>query len=301
MMTTLASQASTDAPVRHRVHLPGLNWENRSPWLRALLYIFLLVIAVIYIYPFLLQLGTAFKTSPDATSHAANPLPQSWVTGAFASLDGVGFAKWFENSAFLAVSVTAGRLLFDSMAGYALARIRFRGRKALFSGFIAVLAVPGVVLLIPKFLVFSQLGIYNTYQGMIIPLMTDATGVFIMKQFFEAIPDSIEEAARIDGAGLGRIYWSIILPMARPALLTLTILSFQGSWNDLSDILVAQNSPGLDTLTTGVGGLVTGQLGAGTQFPLKMAAGLIMTLPVAILFFTFQKHIVRTGEGAVKE
>jgi len=288
-----------ESPPR-RVQLPGLHWESRTPWLRALVYLVLLVVAVLYIFPFALQLGTAFKTAPDSTSQAINPVPSPWVVSAFVSLDSVGFPRWFENSVFLAVSVTVGRLVFDSMAGYALARIPFRGRKGLFAAFVAVLAVPGVVLLIPKFLVFDQLGIYNTYQGMIIPLMADATGVFIMKQFFEAIPESVEEAARIDGAGLVRIYWSIVLPMARPALLTLTILSFQGSWNDLSDILVAQQKPSLDTLTTGVAGLVNGGLGVGTEYPLKMAAAVVMTLPVAILFFTFQKHIVRTGEGGVK-
>jgi len=283
---------------------PKLNWRRRSPWLRALTYLTLIVVAVLYIYPFLIDLGTAFKTQPDAIAfgHSASPIPHTWVTTAFSELSSVGIPHMFENSVILAVAVTAGRLLFDSMAGYALARIRFRGRGAVFAAFISVLAVPGVVLLIPKFLVFQQLGIYNSYQGMIIPLLTDAVGVFIMKQFFESIPESIEEAARIDGAGLIRIYWSIMLPMARPALMTLAILSFQGSWNDLSDILVAENNPNLDTLTTGIAKLVTGQFGAeATNFPLKMAAALLMTLPVAVIFFTFQRYIVRTGEGAVKE
>ena len=282
--------------------LPGLNWQQRSPWLRAGVYLVLVTVAIIYIYPFLIQLGTAFKTQPESTARAANPIPQTWTTSAFHELTGQGvpFATWFKNSIFLAVSVTLGRLLFDSMAGYALARVRFRGRKAVLSAFVAVLAVPGVVLLIPKFLVFRELGIFDTYTGMIVPLMTDAAGVFIMKGFFEAIPDSIEEAARVDGAGTFRIYRSIVLPMARPALMTLTILSFQGSWNDLSDIVVAQQNPSLDTLTTGVGSLVTGQLGAGNQYPIKMAAALVMTIPVAIVFFTFQKYIIRTGEGSIK-
>ncbi|MST31408.1 ABC transporter permease subunit [Acidimicrobiaceae bacterium USS-CC1] len=280
---------------RHR------RWRDRSPWVRALTYIVLIVLAVVYIYPFLLEIGTAFKTQPDATAHSVNPVPVNWVVSAFVQLRDAGFPRWFENSAILAVSVTLGRLLFDSMAGYALARIPFRGRGLVFAGFVAVLAVPSVVLLIPKFLVFRELGIYNTYAGLIIPLITDATGVFIMKQFFEAIPESVEEAARIDGAGVFRIYWSIVLPMARPALMTLTILSFQGSWNDFSGVLIAQQSPNLDTLTTGVGRLVSGQLGAGNQYPLQMAAALLMTVPVAVIFFTFQKYIVRTGEGATKE
>ena len=120
------------------------------------------------------------------------------------------FPRWFTNSVIVAVFVTAGRLLFDSMAGYALARLRFRGRRAVFSAVIAVMAVPGVVLLIPKFLVIKELGIYDSYPGLIIPLMADAAGVFIMKQFFESIPASIEEAAHIDGAGTFRTFWSVV-------------------------------------------------------------------------------------------
>ena len=274
---------------------------RRKPWLRAGLYLTLAIFAFLYIYPFLLELGTAFKSETDAVSRPANPIPHNWVVSAFTALGQQDFARWFLNSVIVAVLVTAGRLLFDSMAGYALARLRFRGRSAMFAAVIAVMAVPGVVLLIPKFLVIRTLGIYDTYPGLIIPLLADATGVFIMKQFFESIPASIEEAARIDGAGTFRVFWSVVLPMARPALLALTILSFQGSWNDFSDILIAHESPSLDTLTTGVGRLVSGQLGAATQYPLKLAAAVAMTIPVAIVFFAFQKYILRTGQGAVKE
>ncbi len=275
--------------------------RRRRPWLRSVTYLTLMVAAVVYIYPFLLELGTSFKTEADAANHPVNPLPQHWVTTAFTQLGQQDFPRWFTNSVVVALFVTAGRLLFDSMAGYALARLRFRGRRAVFSAILAVMAVPSVVLLIPKFLVIKQLGIYDTYPGLIVPLLTDAAGVFIMKQFFESIPRSIEEAAQIDGAGTFRIFWSVVLPMARPALIALTILSFQGSWNDFSDILIAHQSPSLDTLTTGVGRLVSGELGGGTQYPLKLAAAVLMTVPVAAVFFVFQKFIMRTGDGAVKE
>jgi multiple sugar transport system permease protein len=274
---------------------------RRSPWLRAGLYLTLAVFAFLYIYPFLLELGTSFKTETDAVSNPVNPVPHNWVVSAFTELGQQDFLRWFMNSVVVAVFVTAGRILFDSMAGYALARLRFRGRGGVFSAVIAVMAVPGVVLLIPKFLVIRTLGIYDSYPGLILPLLADAAGVFIMKQFFESIPASIEEAAHIDGAGVFRTFWSVVLPMARPALMALTILSFQGSWNDFSTILVAHESPSLDTLTTGVGRLISGQLGAGTQYPLKLAAAMAMTIPVAIVFFVFQKYILRTGQGAVKE
>ena len=272
--------------------------------MRAGLYLTLLVFAFLYIYPFLIELGTAFKTETGAVQTPVNPIPHNWVVTGFTSLTEFSsgyFPLWALNSLVVAVFVTAGRVLFDSMAGYALARLRFRGRGGVFAAIIAVMAVPGVVLLVPKFLVIRTLGLYDNYGGLIIPLLADAAGVFIMKQFFESIPPSVEDAAHIDGAGTFRTFWSVVLPMARPALIALTILSFQGSWNDFADILITHQSQSLDTLPTGIGRLVSGALGAATQYPLRMAAAVIMTIPVAVIFFVFQKYIMRTGEGAVKE
>lgn len=279
-----------------RVSQNGTWWSG--PLIRALLITF----AVVYIFPFLIELGTPFKTDADATAHPLNPLPTRWTFDAFVQLSHSDFALWFANSLIVAVCVTAGRLFFDSLAGYALSRLRFPGRSTLFAATIAVIAVPGVVLLVPKFLVLHQLGLYNTYSGMILPLIADAAGIFIMKQFFDSIPESIEEAARIDGASVFRTFWSVVLPMARPALLTLTILAFQASWNELPHMIVSRDNPKLAPLTVGVAQLVSGQLGSGNRFPLKLAASLIMTVPVAIVFFIFQKRLVRgTMQGAVKE
>jgi multiple sugar transport system permease protein len=135
----------------------------------------------------------------------------------------------------------------------------------------------------------------------VLPLLVDAAGVFIMKSFFESIPVSVEEQARIDGAGTLRIFWSIVLPMARPAVMTIFILSFQGSWNELSHFIIASSSPELFTLTKGVAQLASGSLGQGSQYPLKLAAAAVMTIPVAVAFFVFQKRIMNTSTGAVKE
>ena len=163
------------------------------------------------------------------------------------------------------------------------------------------MAVPGVVLLIPKFLVLNYLNIYNTFPALFLPLIIDAAGVFIMKQFFETIPISVEEAARIDGASTFRIFWSIVLPMSKPALITLTILSFQGSWNELTHFIVATNRPELYTLTRGLAGLTSGGLGAGNQFPITMAAGLLMTIPTALVFILFQRWFTQGANvGAEK-
>jgi multiple sugar transport system permease protein len=275
---------------------------------RILGYVLLIAFALLYLLPFAVQVVTSFKTDPDAASHPLSLIPHPGTFTAYRRLfsgggaDAVPFLRWLGNSALVTVLATGGRVLFDSMAGYALARLRFRGRGLLFAFVIGVMAVPPVVLLIPKFLVLNELGIFNTYSAMILPLMVDAAGVFIMKQFFESIPKEVEEAARIDGAGVLRTFWSVVLPMARPALITLTVLSFQGSWNEFAHFLVATQSPQYDTLTTGLARFVSGSLGQGTQYPLKLTAALMSTIPVAALFFCFQRYFVRgANAGSVKE
>ncbi|HET6353499.1 carbohydrate ABC transporter permease [Streptomyces sp.] len=299
MNAKAAAARAQGRPVLGRFPLP----------LRFLGYGLVVALGLLYVLPFVIQLVTGFKTDPDAAAHPLGLIPVAPTTAAYQRLfglsqagDGVPFLRWLGNSAFVAVVVTAGRVLFNSMAGYALARLRFRGRTLLFGFVLAVLAVPSVALLIPRFLVLNTFGLFDTYTGMILPLLVDAAGIFIMKQFFESIPREVEEAARVDGAGVWRTFWSVVLPMARPALITLTILSFQGSWNEFTHFLVATQSSQYETLTTGLARLVSGGLGGGTQYPLKLAAALLSTLPVAALFFCFQRHFVQgANAGAVKE
>jgi multiple sugar transport system permease protein len=269
---------------------------------RSFVYAILVVLALIYITPFLINIATSVKTDAEAANNPLALIPATWSTAAYERLFLFSdFPTWFQNSAIITICVTAGRVFFNSLAGYALARLEFRGRGLVFALLIAVMAVPNVVLLIPKFLVVNQLGIFDSYAGLIIPLLTDAAGVFIMKNFFESIPKSVEEQGRIDGAGTFRVFWSIVLPMARPALITIIILSFQGSWNELAHFIVAAQDPDLTPLTKGVAQLASGQLSQGRQYPLKLAAGAIMTIPVAVLFFIFQRKIMNASSGAVKE
>jgi multiple sugar transport system permease protein len=268
----------------------------------VLSYSFLVALAIVYLFPFVIAIVTSFKTEPNATGDPLGLAPSPFTTIAYHDLfKDSDFFLWVKNSVIVTICVTLLRVFLDSLAGYALARLRFRGRGAAFATIVAVMAVPGVVLLIPKFLMIRQLGIYDSYYGMIVPLLVDAAGVFIMKNFFESIPVSVEESARIDGASIFRIYWSIVLPMARPALITIFILSFQGSWNELAHFIVAAQSTSLDTLTKGVAQLASGQLGSGNRYPLKLAASTLMTIPVAILFFIFQRRIMNSSAGAVKE
>ncbi|MEV6867529.1 carbohydrate ABC transporter permease [Streptosporangium subroseum] len=292
---------------RPRGPAPGAGSRGSMPGGRSLTstfagYAVLVFFSLVFLYPFVIQIANSLKTEPDATANPLSPLPDPISFGGYERVFlGTDMPLWLGNSLLVTVIVTAGRVFLDSLAGYALARLRFRGRRALFSAVIAVMAVPGVVLFIPKFLVLNQFGLYDSYTALILPVLVDATGVFIMKQFFESIPVSVEEAARIDGAGVFRIFWSVVLPMARPALITLTIISFQGTWNEFPHTLVAVQSPDLFTLPRGLADLVTGSLGMGTRYPLKLGAAVLATIPVAIIFVIFQRYFIRgANEGAEK-
>ncbi|WP_404383154.1 carbohydrate ABC transporter permease [Knoellia locipacati] len=276
-------------------------------WKLLVFYALLVLFAVVFIYPFFIQIATSFKSNPAATQDPLSLIPNPLDLDAWKRIFGleggaaVPIPTWTKNSFLVATIVTALRVFLDSLAGYALSRLKFRGRGFMFATVLAVMSVPGVALLIPKFLIVNYLGIYDTYTAMILPLIVDAAGVFIMKQFFDSIPVSIEEAARIDGAGVFRTFWSVVLPMAKPALITLTILSFQGSWNEFAHFLVVTQDVEKRTLVTGLASLASGELSAGTQYPLKLGAALLTTIPVAILFFLFQRHFTSgANEGGVK-
>jgi multiple sugar transport system permease protein len=273
---------------------------------RVGLYSVLILFAVIYLAPFVLQLVTSFKTDAEATNSPLSLLPNPFSLSAWKRIFGftdnssVPFLRWLGNSTFVALCITVGRVFLDSLAGYALARLRFPGRKLIFAFILGTLAVPNVVLLIPRFLVLKEFGLFNSYAGMILPIMVDGAGIFIMRQFFLQVPVALEEAARIDGAGVFRTYWSVVLPVVRPGLITLTILSFQSSWNEFSFFLVATVDPKYYTLTTGLANLTGGSLGTGNQYPLNLGAALLATIPVAVLFFIFQKRLRGQLGGSVK-
>ncbi|MFG2040557.1 carbohydrate ABC transporter permease [Dactylosporangium sp. NPDC048998] len=256
----------------------------------------LTVFAVIFIYPFVLSLATSFKSRPEVATHPVVPWPshpdlRAW-TDVLVHSD---FPLWTFNSILVTVLATLGRVFLDSLAGYSLARLQWRGRGLVFAGIVSVLAVPPIVLTVPRFLVLKELSLLNSYSGLILPLAVDAMGIFLMRQFFVELPRELEEAARLDGASIFGTYWHIVLPLARPALLTLTILSFQGVWNEfLMPLIVVRGNPSLWTLPLGLSTL--GRGGAGGQsydYPVMMAGSILTIIPVAIVFIVFQRFFVR--------
>ena len=162
------------------------------------------------------------------------------------------------------------------------------------AGLLAVLAVPGIVLLIPKFLVLQRLGLFDTYPGMILGLLADAVSILLMKTAFEAVPWEFEEAAIIDGAGAFTRFRRVVLPLTIPAVITVVILSFQGSWNEFPYFLVATSDPDLATLNLGIARLSAGTLGQGQQFPLKLALATLSALPIAIVYVFFSRYFTRS-------
>lgn len=273
--------------------------KRRSPG-RVLAYAVLGFGLVLYLGPFLIQVATSFKTDADASANPVSLIPDplttdSWNTaiGNNPSVDSP-VPRWLANSFLVTITVTLGRVALASLAGYALARIRFPGRRFVNASLLAVLAVPGIVLLIPKFLILQRLSLYDTYLGMILPLFADAVGILLMKTAFEAVPYELEEAAIIDGAGVFTRFRRIVLPLTMPALITVVIISFQGSWNEFTHFLVATQDPDLATLNLGIARLTSGGLSSGQQFPLKLALATLSTLPIAIVYIAFSRHFTRS-------
>ncbi len=198
--------------------------------------------------------------------------------------------RWFLNSALVAAVGTSSYLLISSMAAYAFSRLTFPGRDMVFFLVLATLVIPGQVTIIPVFLLLQRLGWFNTYYALIVPGLSGVFGVFLLRQFFLTIPRELEEAAVMDGCSRAAIYRSVILPIGKPAIATLGIFSFLGSWNDFMLPLIAVNENEMRTLPVGL--MIF--LGRYTmQYGLVMAAAVVATIPVIVIFLLFQRHIVR--------
>jgi multiple sugar transport system permease protein len=206
-------------------------------------------------------------------------------------------ARWFINSVLVALAWIVGRVISCTMAGYAFARMKFPGRDILFLMIISTLMIPGIVTIIPKFILLQNLSLLNTYGALTLPFLTDAFGIFLMKQFFESFPQEIEEAARVDGANRFRIFSQIVVPNAIPAIAALTIFSFQGSWNAFLEPVIFISGDRSDLFTLPVG-LANFRQAYYTDQPTLMAMSVITTVPIAIFFLVFQRYFIQGQTSA---
>jgi multiple sugar transport system permease protein len=247
--------------------------------------------AVIMVFPFLWQTLTAFKTFQDSVQVPPVILPDPWVFTNFVEVfDSMPFGQMFLNSVVLTIGRTVGQVVLCTMAGYAFARIPFKGRNVVFVVFLSVLMVPSQLYLLPQYEIIQSLGWLNTLQALIVPGIFSAFGTFLMRQFFMSMPSELEEAARIDGANPWQTFWRIMVPLAKPGIIALVVFTVLWSWNDLLWPLVVTTDPEKMPLSVGLSQLVGLH---GTDYPVLMAGALLATLPMLITFMILQKQFIQ--------
>ncbi|RUR86952.1 carbohydrate ABC transporter permease [Chlorogloeopsis fritschii PCC 9212] len=266
---------------------------SRVSWLKVLLYAILTLYAIITLIPFLWALSASFKPLFEIVSGESNFLPKNFTFDNYKQIfvQEPLFVRWLFNSVVIAVSVTVLNLLFNSMAGYALARLSFRGRHFWFLLILAVLAVPAQITLIPTFLILKAFGWLNSYQGMIIPSMVNATFIFMMRQFFVNFPKELEEAAALDGLTPFGIFWRIVLPLAKPALAAQAVFVFMGSWNNFLLPVVILFDPEMFTLPLGLNSFKGQYI---SYWNYIMAASMVFTLPALAIYAFFNRYFIQS-------
>jgi multiple sugar transport system permease protein len=250
----------------------------------------LIASALAMVAPFGWQIITSLKSLSSATSVPPSLVPEGRWDNYGKVFDVLPFGHQFLNTVLMAGLRTIGQVLFCSMAAYAFARLRFPGRNLLFGILLSVLMVPPQLFIIPQYQIMSSLGWLNSLQALVVPGLFSAFGVFLLRQFFLGLPKELEEAAAIDGAGPVRIYWSIVLPLARPGLVALSLLVLLWSWNDLFWPLVVNTDPGKMTLSAGLASL-QGQFQ--TDYPVLMAGSLLASLPIIAVFTLLQRQFIQ--------
>ncbi len=261
---------------------------------RVLIYALLIFIALLIILPLLWMLSTSFKPKSQWFSQTIDWIPRTFTLENYQRLlnnPSTPIVRWFLNSLLVATATTALVLTVDALAAYAYARMEFRGRNLLFGLLLATLFMPGIMFLIPNFLTVYKLGLLNNYGGVILPALAGVFGVFFLRQFFDSIPKELEEAAEIDGANKFQTFYKIVLPLSKPALATLGILTFLASWNDFLWPLLILRDRSLQTLPPG---LRTLQGAYTSEYGLMMAGAVIVAAPVLIIYLALQRFIVQS-------
>jgi multiple sugar transport system permease protein len=291
MSATLETSAGTteEAPVSYNPPPEPTKLKVRR-WLR---YVVLIALAIVFISPLIFMIVTSFKTRADAASLPPSWWPNPFSTDAYKTVLGAGtdtpVLRWFANSMIAAACHAALVVTTSALAAYALARMEFRGKKIVFGAIIATLFVPPVILIIPNYLIVGQLYWLDTLIAIIVPTAASAFGVFFLRQFFIGLPVELEEAARLDGANRWQVFWKIVLPLSRPALVTLGMLAFLTNYNDFLWPVYVLFSPENQTLPAGLSTLQTANA---VRYDLLMAGAVVASVPVLVLYMGAQRFII---------
>lgn len=295
MATTLlppkTSGIPEPAPAR-ATHRKTGRLRRRSVAARTLVYGGLIIAVAATVIPFVWMFLGSVKTQSELIRRPPTWIPETFTWDNFGAWFGrLHIQTFFANSLIVAVFTVLGTLLFCSMVGYALAKLEFAGKNILFVLVLITLMVPGVVTFVPLFVVVSKLGLVSTYPALILPFLAGPLGVFLMRQFIKEIPDSLIEAARIDGASELRIFARIVLPLCGPALATLAILTFLGSWNNFLWPLVVAQTEDMYTLPIALSLYSVGQ--NSTNYGVLLAGSVLVITPVLLLFIGLQKYFIQ--------
>jgi len=283
-------------PTVTRVALATAEGKPASYYVGLILrYTLLILIGAVLFAPFVLAALGSFKTGAEIIDYPPRFLPDNWLTQNWTRVwntdfgQGATFPRWLFNTAFLSVAIAVAEVIACSMAAYAFARLRFPGRDAVFNFMLATMMIPGAVTLIPAFVLMSKLKLLNTYWSLLLPGIVSAGAIFMLTQFLKSIPRDLEEAAVIDGANQFQIYKDVVIPLARPALLTVFILQFQAMWNNFLTPLLYLNSPRMWVLNVA---LSTFRQQYQAQYNLVLVGAMFNAIPVLILFFIFSKYYI---------
>jgi multiple sugar transport system permease protein len=272
-------------------------WRRLTP--RSATHAVLVITCILLVTPFFFVVAASFKDSGSLFAY-----PPVWVQwppylGNYDRLlFHTGFPRWMFNTLFVATTVTVVKVFLDSMAGYALAKLSFRGKRVVFGLMIALLMVPFAAVLIPLFIIVNNLGLTNTYWALILPPLANPLGPFLIRQFILALPNDLENAARLDGVGEFTIYRRIVLPLIKPGLVVLAVIVFTDQCMSFIWPLVATTSDNLQVLTVGVAGL---RAKGGVNYGLWSASAVMSLVPLAVFFFVLQRQfLARSTAGALK-
>ncbi|WP_400162182.1 carbohydrate ABC transporter permease [Brevibacillus sp. TJ4] len=259
--------------------------------LKTIEWVLLAAVALVFVFPFLWMLLTAFKTMPEVYRFPPTWWPESWLIENFRIAWSSGpFLTYLWNSLVVAVGTLILQFLIGVPAAYAFARYNFRGKKLLFGMSLIALMIPSQVIFLPVYVQMSHWGLVDTLWALILPFGASAFGIFLLRQSFMQVPDEVIEAARLDNASEWKIMWTIMVPLAKPVLVTFGLFSFIYHWNDYFWPLIMTNSESVRTLPIGISMLKAAE--GGKQWNVIMAGNMILVLPILVVFFFAQRHII---------
>lgn len=267
---------------------PKKEWKFKN----LFVIVILLLGSIVLLTPLWWMISTSLKSTQEILQYPPSFFPkhfrfsnylEAWKTG--------DFTRWSMNTLLIAVATTVGNVLVNSFVAYGFAKVRFKGRNALFVVVLSTMIIPGFVTLIPQYILFSKIGWVNTYLPLIVPVfLGSAFNIFLIRQFMMTVPNELSEAAIMDGASHFRIWWSIVMPLVKPALITVAIFSFTGAWNDLLTPLLYLSDEKLYTLQLG---LQTFKGSVQTQWNYLMAMSVMVLIPIILIFFLFQSYFIK--------